>query len=241
MSANDLTGPQKRDISRLIIGPGQESTKEELLKIVPNCINDESIKENSTDKNLLAAEVPESRDIDGVARKNSNSGVAVRKNPQAQSNLKNTKNPDGVKKQSNPGKNPQAQAQSNLQKMKRKQNNKRAQQQKRKNKGNMKRQFQKGSIVRFHGKTYRVVEVLDQPMSDIQKRRQFQRRQNQLRQQSQSPAKGQSAANIQKKRQLQRQQNKRRQQNKQRKQVAAAKKHSLQQMKTAVVDSNNTK
>lgn len=39
-------------------------------------------------------------------------------------------------------------------------------------KKNMRRQFQRGNIVRIHGKTYRVVKIVDQPNT---KRRQFQR------------------------------------------------------------------
>lgn len=232
MSANDLTGPQKRDISLLVLDKGQELIKEELYKIVPNCINDGGIKESSTNKNLLAAEVSESRDADGVKKGESNSGVMVGKKPQAQPNLVKTK-----KTQNN---------QSNLTKPKKTQNNQRAQQQKRKNQGNMRRQFQKGQLVRFQGKTYRIVEVMDQPMSNIQKRRQFQRRQNQLRQQASVKAKDQSQASIQKRRQLQRQQNKRKQQNQRRqqnklKQQEAAKKLNSQQMRTTVADNVKTK
>lgn len=147
ISANDLTGPQKKDIFSVIKEKGTDSLKQEISTIVPNCVNDDEVKETPNDKDLLAAEVPESRDTINKKQVDLSSSFAV-----------GNTYPHFVRKSANA--------------------------QKRRNNGNRKRQFQKGSIVKIQGKTYRVVKVVDQPpANNNQKRRQFQRQPNNRKQQ----------------------------------------------------------
>ncbi|KAL5281652.1 hypothetical protein ACFFRR_005168 [Megaselia abdita] len=154
LAANDLTGPQKRDIFSAIKEKGPELIQEEIIKIVPNCRNDGVVKLNAADKELLVAEVPESRDTSDMKEIELSSDVVVGNVHKA--------HPHFVQKSSS---------------------NQHSQLQRKKN-GNMRRQFRKGNIVRIQGKTYRVVKVVDQPTTNhTPKRLQFQRQHKNKKQQ----------------------------------------------------------